>query len=539
MADINPTGNSATARNQASGAKRPDPLIGTVLSERYRILEVVGRGGMGVVYKARHEFMDRLVALKMLLPTLVADERSIERFQTEARAASRINHPNIIALHDFGLTEDKLPYLVMDYLEGCTLGDLIKRDGQLGVQRTITIFLQICDALDHAHRQKVVHRDLKPGNIMLVQHDEDPNFVKVVDFGVAKMYEAEGDEPQRLTQTGELFGSPVYMSPEQCQGDQLDARSDVYSLGCVLYETLTGKLPLVGKNAIETIARHMQVQPQSLADARPDLYIPDWLEAIVFKAMAKKPEHRFQSMLEFHDDLMLGFTSTCSSSQLQALPPRVIGASMSSMKLRAIEMPKGGQTSGRRNAAPKAGPNTTTRVLMLAIAGAALLGGAAIAFALLKPPEPQAFRPETQYRPDTPEKVITPASTTTTTTTADENSRVVPAKESTSPNKAATTKVVKKSVSTESVAVEPAAKPPHVPTHKVTKAVVQSKPHSTIDPVPTTTAAATTKTTTPATTAGTATAPHKKHHLDDPYGQWGDFTTKHEDGGKIHGLPTD
>src|SRR5262249_31702882 len=163
-----------------------------------RILEVIGHGGMGVVYKAHHEFMDKVVAIKMLLPQMVSDDRSVQRFQHEARAASRLSHPNIIALHDFGLTpDDGLPYLVMDYIEGQSLSQAIKDEGQLGVSRSLDIFIQVADALHHAHTQGVIHRDLKPGNIMLIKSPTG-ELVKVVDFGVAKIVSSEGNDAQRL-----------------------------------------------------------------------------------------------------------------------------------------------------------------------------------------------------------------------------------------------------------------------------------------------------------------------------------------------------
>lgn len=303
---VRSTGNTVT--------RRADPMVGTVLAERYKILEIIGRGGMGVVYKARHELMERVVAIKMMLPQFVSDDTSLERFRREAKAASRISHPNIIAIHDYGFApESGTPYIVMDYLEGQSLSDTIKKDGQLGVTRTVNIFSQVCEALEHAHRLGILHRDMKPGNIMLVNESER-DFVKVVDFGVAKMCLSEDDEHQRLTGTGEIFGSPVYMSPEQCNGDELTPATDVYALGCVLYETLTGKLPLCGKTVVETITRHLSSTAPSFAQARPDLYIPEWLEQIVFKALEKDPKKRHQSMQEMRDELILGLSSTSSAS---------------------------------------------------------------------------------------------------------------------------------------------------------------------------------------------------------------------------------
>lgn len=324
--------------------RRVDPMIGTLMADRYRILEVLGRGGMGVVYKAKHELMGRLVAIKMLLPTLVSDDVQVARFQREARAASRMNHPNIIGLHDFGLTQDGLPYIVMDYLEGRSLSDVIKESGQVGISRTVHIFVQICDALDHAHRLGIIHRDLKPGNVMLVTNDQDLDFVKVVDFGIAKLTSGCDEDAQRLTSTGEIFGSPVYMSPEQCGGSELDARSDVYALGCVLYETLTGKLPFVGKTIMETITRQIQFDPPSFNVCRPDLYIPEWLENVVFTAVQKDPAKRYQSMEAMRDELLRGYSHfsnvTSTSSQIRALNGALTSRISNSIKVKAVPDPE-------------------------------------------------------------------------------------------------------------------------------------------------------------------------------------------------------
>lgn len=280
-----------------------DPLLGKMLADRYLIQSIIGHGGMGVVYKARHELMDRIVAIKMLQSQLITDSQSVKRFQHEARAASRLNHPHVITLFDFGVSPTGQPYLVMDYLSGISMSDLIQKDGQVSVDRTLNILIQACQALDHAHKQGVVHRDLKPGNIMLIEHEGQKDFVKVVDFGVAKLSTFSGDEAQKLTQTGEVCGSPVYMSPEQCLGQKMDNRSDIYSLGVVLYEALTGHLPLLGKNMVETMSKHIGEKPPSFNTVRPDLYIPERLEAVVFRCLEKDPAARQQSMAELEHEL--------------------------------------------------------------------------------------------------------------------------------------------------------------------------------------------------------------------------------------------
>ncbi len=295
-----------------------DPLIGTKLADRYQILALVGQGGMGNVYRARHELMERDVAIKMLKAEHISDSASVKRFQQEARAACRLKHPNVITLFDFGVSPSGQPYLVMDYLTGISLSDVIKKDGHVGVDRSIRIFIQACRALEQAHRAGVIHRDLKPGNIMLIETDEEKDFVKVVDFGVAKLIGGGDDaESQRLTQTGEVCGSPVYMSPEQCMGQRLGPPSDIYAMGVVLYEALTGRLPLLGKTMVDTMSKHISEMPPSFSDVRPDLYIPERLEAVVFKALKKNPEERHQSMAELERELELAIPKPQKSQAMR------------------------------------------------------------------------------------------------------------------------------------------------------------------------------------------------------------------------------
>lgn len=280
-----------------------DPLVGTCLMGKYDIIDVIGHGGMGVVYKGRQVMMDRTVAIKMLQTQHIADSMSVKRFYQEGKAASKMNHPHVITVYDFGVTANTgQPFIVMDYLQGVALSDLIKEEGQLGVERSIKVLSQATDALDHAHRMGVIHRDLKPSNIMLIDYEDEKDYVKVVDFGVAKLITA-GGEQQRLTQMGEVCGSPVYMSPEQCQGLELDNRSDIYSMGIVIYETLTGRLPILGKTMVDTMSKHITDMPPRFSEVRPDLYIPERLEAVVFKALAKDPAERHQSMADLTKDL--------------------------------------------------------------------------------------------------------------------------------------------------------------------------------------------------------------------------------------------
>ncbi|HEY9759311.1 MAG TPA: protein kinase [Oculatellaceae cyanobacterium] len=284
-----------------------DQVLGSVLQDKYLVLSEIGRGGMSIVYKARDDAMRREVAVKMLQAGLMNDQTSIKRFQQEAQAASCVQHQNVVSIFDFGVSPTGQPYLVMELLPGGSLADLIKSDNHIQSKRAAGIFIQACDALEHAHQKGVLHRDLKSSNIMLVNHESSSDFVKVVDFGIAKLMPNSGKQQQNLTQTGEIFGSPIYMSPEQCLGMPLDARSDVYSMGTMLYEALTGQPPLLGANIIDTMQMHVETVPASPSKVRGDLQIPKPIEMICLRALEKKAENRFRSMGEFRDALKTVF----------------------------------------------------------------------------------------------------------------------------------------------------------------------------------------------------------------------------------------
>ncbi|MBX9688440.1 MAG: serine/threonine protein kinase, partial [Candidatus Obscuribacterales bacterium] len=279
-----------SAENDANSAVLADELIGKTIGGKYQLLSLLGKGGMSAVYKASQLPINRVVAVKMLLSHLSSDENSIKRFLQEAQAAGQIVHPNIVTIFDFGFTENQQAYLVMDYLEGETLADYLKRKGRIPFKRAIPIFMEICDALDEAHRHNVVHRDLKPSNIVLQDLPDFGKRPRIVDFGIAKVLDAES---QHLTKTGDVFGSPLYMSPEQCEGRSLDSRSDIYSLGVVFYEVLSGQLPLAGQSALETMRLHLNEIPPSLQKVSgPQFPIPLALENLIFKMMAKDREKR-------------------------------------------------------------------------------------------------------------------------------------------------------------------------------------------------------------------------------------------------------
>lgn len=298
-------------------ANTEDRLIGSIIGERYKILSLVGKGGMGSVYKAQHISLGKIQAIKVLKQSALENASALNRFDIEAKAASYLNHSNLVSVHDYGLTADGAPYLVMDFIEGVSLLDVLLRDGALNSALVIELFEQICDGLAYAHSQGVVHRDIKPSNIILTRTASGAPQIKIVDFGIAKLV---SDEPRELTQTGEVFGSPMYMSPEQCQGQrELDGRSDIYSVACVMYEALTGMPPFTGANAIQTMYKQINESPSAMDGANRRLKIPQALENVVMHALEKKPSERHQSIADLKNDLALiksGGVPTRTRSQL-------------------------------------------------------------------------------------------------------------------------------------------------------------------------------------------------------------------------------
>ncbi len=272
---------------------------GNVIAGKYKILGHLGSGGMSVVYKARDQVIGRDVALKMLSAERAADAKSVRRFQQEGMAIGRLNHPNIVSVHDVGVTATGEPFFVMDLADGKTLGEVVSFSGRCSPLRALALIENVLDALIHAHEKGVVHRDLKPGNI-IVCNSVDGNGEKalVFDFGIAKLMPEPDKTPHDLTQTGEVFGSPLYMSPEQCLGKALDGRSDIYSLACILYELISGHPPHRSETTVETIIKHVQEEAQPLSQACPELLLPAGLEALVQKGLSKNPQSRFQSASE-------------------------------------------------------------------------------------------------------------------------------------------------------------------------------------------------------------------------------------------------
>jgi serine/threonine protein kinase len=272
---------------------------------KYEFVGVLGAGGMGIVYKARQMIIDKLVAIKMLHPHLMSAE-AVQRFQRESKTSSMLEHPYIIKMYDVGVCGAG-PYMVLEFVQGHTLAQVLEQEGPLPMQRFLNIFIQFCDALQYAHSCGVFHRDLKPSNVMLTRNRNNEEEIRIMDFGIAKLIDESANESfaAKLTRTGEAIGSPSYMSPEQAQNGKIDARSDLYSTGCVIFEALTGAPPFARANALETLMAHLSEQPLSMSQAMlgAKTFDPN-VEQIVARLLQKDPDLRFQSMLELKDQLV-------------------------------------------------------------------------------------------------------------------------------------------------------------------------------------------------------------------------------------------
>jgi serine/threonine protein kinase len=300
-----------------------DPFIGReILGGQFRILQKIGTGGMGSVYKAEQPAMNRMVAIKILHPKLAGRKDLTSRFRREARAMSQLTHPNTVKVFMYGeLEEDGSLYIVMEFLEGKNLNQSVRKEGPMGIERAIPVLVQVCGALNEAHEMGIVHRDLKPENIFLCSQGGMKDYPKVLDFGLAKVTERQMRPGSIiLTQEGMVFGTPEFMSPEQAQGKTLDARSDIYSLAVILYEVLTGKLPFSAKTPMEYIQKHVMEPPILLNERVPGKTFPAGLQDVIARALAKKPEDRFQSANEFATALAV-FGEPGSERALTALSP--------------------------------------------------------------------------------------------------------------------------------------------------------------------------------------------------------------------------
>lgn len=285
--------------------------VGLLIDGRYQITGLVGRGGMGSVYKAEHTGIRRTVAIKLLHQTLSAVPEVIRRFEREAFAIGRIEHPNCVNVTDFGKLEDGSLFLVMEYLEGTSLGDLLAQQRRVNPAQALHIIRHVVRGLGHAHQADIVHRDVKPENVLLIEHEGDPLFAKILDFGVAKLIgQAHDDDSLKLTQAGVAFGTPVYMSPEQAMGNPVDGRADLYAATIMLYEMITGQPPFKSHDKLEILSMHATRKPRPLADVvGKDVQLPPGLQELVDKGLEKRPQHRFQNADEYIsavDDVLAG-----------------------------------------------------------------------------------------------------------------------------------------------------------------------------------------------------------------------------------------
>ena len=316
---------SETGNNPAHG-QAYELANGQVIINTYQVMAPLGKGGMGSVYRVHHRFLQKDLAMKTLRTDQV-NESSWRRFQTEAQAIARLDHPNIVRIFDMGMIDNAQPFYTMEILTGQSLDETIRRF-PLTPGQAIAVFKQVCSALSFAHDRGIVHRDIKPANIVVNPPDEQqPLLVKVVDFGIAKL--TDQSSGQGLTKVGEVCGSPLYMSPEQAAGLKVDHRTDIYSLGCTFFETLTGRPPFKGRTAVDTMMMHQNAPPQDLREARPDLSFPDGLPEIVDRMLAKEADARYQSANDIIQDLReieraLGTGTSVTLERLQATSQRFL-----------------------------------------------------------------------------------------------------------------------------------------------------------------------------------------------------------------------
>ncbi len=283
-------------------------LIGTRVGHAYVLTGVLGTGGMGNVFRASQETIGRDVAIKFLPLEIATDATAVQRLGREAKALGQLNHPGIVTTFDFGFTEKREPYLVLELVEGKSLQTILDQEKRLEMARALQIFVQICEAMSYAHSQGIIHRDLKPLNIMIGIREQF-EFAKILDFGIVKLT----SEVQQLTKSGEIWGSPFYMSPEQCTGGTVDNRSDIYSLGVVMFRSLTGEVPHRGASFPETIARKLSEYPPSFDSIAPGLNLPEKLEAVVLKCLQKNPDERFATMQELRAELLKNYPNRLES----------------------------------------------------------------------------------------------------------------------------------------------------------------------------------------------------------------------------------
>ena len=379
------------------------PMVGAQIGP-FTVQSFLGQGAMGDVFKALQLSVDRSVALKLLSPKLVADELCLKRFEREAKALARLNHPNIVATYDYGRTDSGQTFIVMEYVEGQTLHNEMKKEVFLPIERALNIFCQIASAMHFAHKEGVIHRDLKPQNVMLTTIPTSDH-VKVLDFGLAKIPE----EQQKLTQPGEVFGSPLYMSPEQCEGKELDGRTDIYSLGVIMYQVLTGTAPINGKSFHELLTNKFRGSYPKFNDLVPELNLPKEIETLIQSCLHADRAKRIGSMAELKDKLEY------LRQQFGQTSPSTAGSTNVDKKARSMGMPaapnrksdKSKSGSSRKSAKSKRTDDKDSDSklkraipwVLVAILTTALMAGVAI-MVLNAPPKTQQQQVKANKNPD-------------------------------------------------------------------------------------------------------------------------------------------
>ncbi|HEY9730805.1 MAG TPA: protein kinase [Drouetiella sp.] len=276
--------------------------IGSIFDKRYEIIAEVGKGATSTVYRAKQIQIGRIVALKLMHPHLLREELNKKRFEQEAKATAALSHPNLVLVQDYGTSPLGRPFIVMDYVDGPSLDSIFASQGRLTSQQFLDVFLQCCRGLAHAHKRGVIHRDIKPSNIRLYKDEHNVITAKILDFGIAKLFTQE-EEALKMTETGAVIGSPAYMSPEQSRAEQIDHRTDIYSLGVVMYQAVTGVLPFKGKDVFETLYKHIYEPPPTFASLNLGFRIPEPVETLIQKTLQKDPANRHQSMDELQREL--------------------------------------------------------------------------------------------------------------------------------------------------------------------------------------------------------------------------------------------
>ncbi len=360
---IEPVARKHTAPNMV--APNPEPLDIDKEFEKYRVIECLGEGNIHTVFRAEmmvgNEKKD--LVLKIVRPDLVPNSRSAKRFLQEAGRAMGLDHPFIAGVYDCGVTSTGLPYQVTDFVGGTSLSAMLKKEGFLDVRHVLEIAIQLTEALDYSHQNEVVHRGIRTSNIFVIKDARGSNYVKLLDFGVSRVLPNTGRETKFFTaEGGEDFGDPIYMSPEQCLGKKLDHRTDIYSLGCVLYECLCGKPPVVGLNPMQTAVLKVGAEAKSLNVRFNDLDIPDDLDAIVMLCLAVSPDNRYQTIKEIHEDLQLVLANRppkLNNRKRANPPPHKASVEVPQPKLPARPMAE------LRPAEPSSGSLTTLRHVII------------------------------------------------------------------------------------------------------------------------------------------------------------------------------